>query len=271
MQLNLEACRELGVDPEAVGALFPGDPGGELAPATALRLQSEVIRLARGDLPLEPLLAKIREGRLKQVPDVALVRAGEQVTGNVVAAGDLLAAAEDLGLAAAADREGRHAEIRTLSRAMWRGLTPEEGARLANRARERLGGNPCTTADLVAAAETAVRIREQGGDREDALRLAGAALAQGYTAPDLVELGRWVTTGRRGGDDMDALLADLANRVDDGLAAGALNRYFQEAGWMGPADGPGAGGRQGGGHQGDGPGSGGGTGGGQQGGGKKAP
>ncbi len=257
MRTNLQVCRALGLADEDIGVLFPGSPEGDLAPATALRLQSTVLRAARGELPIDPLLAKIREGRMKHAPDAVLVQAGEQVTDDMIAAGDLLTAAADEGLTPPADPARRRAQIRTLSRAMWRGLTPEDGAQLQQRAKERLGTGPCATADLAAAAEVTVRIREQGGDPAEALQLAGAALARGYTASDLVELGRMVTAGRLGGGDIGALLTDLTDRVDQGLAAGALNRYLLQSGWMGPADAPGAGGRQGG-HTGDGPGDGGG-------------
>jgi len=260
MRINLEACRTLGLSAEEVGLLFPGDPDGDLPPATALRLQSVVLRAARGEMPVDPLLAKIREGRMKHAPDAVLVQASEQVTDDMFAAAGLLGAAADDGLTPPADAEQRHAQVRTLTRAMWRGLTPEDGARLQERAKERLGTGPCATADLAAAAEVTVRIREQGGDPEEALLLAGAALARGYTAPDLVELGRMVTAGRLGGGDIGTLLTDLTDRVDQGFAAGALNRYLLQSGWMGPSDTPGAGGRQGGNTAG-GPGGTGGTGG----------
>ncbi|MFO7607948.1 MAG: hypothetical protein R6X35_01945 [Candidatus Krumholzibacteriia bacterium] len=257
MRLNLQACRTLGLDPDGIAMLFPGRDADVLDPATALRLQSQVIRAARGELPIEPLLAKIREGRRKGAPAEALVQAGEKVVAGLEAAGALLAAGEADGLTPAADPAGRQEQIRSLTRTMWRGLTPEDGARLRARARERLQHGSCGTGDLAAAAEVAVRIREHGGDREDALHLAGAALAQGYNAAELTELGHAVTAGRLGGGDLGALLADLADHVDQGLGAGALHRYLRQGSWLGPGDVPGAGGPGGtGGHQGGGPGGG---------------
>ncbi|HPF69925.1 MAG TPA: hypothetical protein PLQ13_04565 [Candidatus Krumholzibacteria bacterium] len=267
MMVNLEACRQLGLDPDAIAPCFPGGPDEPVPPATALRLQSELIRAGRADLPLEPLLAKIREGRMKNVPDAALVAAAGRVNDDMAAADRLLRAAAADGLTPAPDPGAHRHEVRVVTRAMWRGLTPEDGARLQARARERLGSGPCATADLAAAAETAVRIREEGADPEAALELAGLALARGYTADDLAELGRAVVSGRMAGGDVDRLLGALSGGVEAGLEAGALGRALQQAGWMGPAETPGAGGRTGG-SQGTGPdgghnagGSGGGTGG----------
>lgn len=256
MQVNLEACRALHLEPADLSPLFPGAPGGDLAPAAALRLQSAVIRAARGDLPLDPLLAKIGEGRRKGAGADALVAAGERVVDLMESAGAVLRAAAADGLEPAADGEQNRAQVRILTRAMWRGLTPEDGARLRESARTRLRDGPCTTADLAAAGELAVRIREQGGDPDEALRLAATALAKGYQADELAELGHLVTAGRLAGADFGALLDDLVGRVDAGLDARALNRELLPSGWMGPSDLPAAGGRQGGDRPGDGPGGG---------------
>jgi hypothetical protein len=256
MQVNLRACRALGLEPEVIAPLFEvGGPQG-YQPATALRLQSEVIRAARGEYPMQPLMAKIQEGRMKGARDDALVRTAGSVVDGMAAADGMLASAAGDGLEPPGGPSDRAAQIRIVSRAMWRGLTPEDGAHLRLRAQERLAHGPVSTADLAAAAETTVRIREQGGRPDEALRLAGAALAAGYGADDLAELARAVTSGSLAGADMGAFLGDLGARVEAGLEAGALHRYIQQSGWMGPADAPGAGGPPVGGQPGDGPGSG---------------
>lgn len=242
MRVNLDACRSLDVPPAEIDALFPGHPGGDFEPATALRLQSVVLRAARGALPLDPVLAKVREGHMKHAPDEVLVQAGEQIVDDMGAARALLDAGADAGLTPPQDAAQRQAQIRTLSRAMWRGLSEDDAEQLRQRAQERLGAGPCATGDLAAAGEVTVRIREQGGDSDGALRLVGAALVHGYTASDLVELGRLLAGQRLAGADVAALVADLTDQVDQGLAAGALNRYLQQPAWMGPADAPGPGG-----------------------------
>jgi hypothetical protein len=257
MQEQLQECRRLGLGDDDIAPLFPGNgPNGPngLTPETALQLQAQVIRAARGETPVEPLLAKIREGRMKGAPDDVLLRTATRVTDDLLAASALLAAAAGDGLAPAGDQEDRRVQVRTMTRAMWRGLTPEDGDHLRVRARERLRNGTCTTGDFAAAAETLVRLREQGGGRAETLHLVGAALANGYAANDLAELGRAVTSGRLAGGDVRALLGELSGRMDAGMDPGALNRYMQQSGWMGPADVPGAGGRPDGGHQGDGPG-----------------
>jgi len=273
MQGNLEGCLKAGAAGPALQAVFPGEPKGkQLSTPMMLKLQERVRAAAQEGLPVEPVLAKVQEARTKGVPDATLERVCERMESHVREAQRIMTQARADGLKPASDPRRERQMVQELAQHMWRGTPPADVDQLRERARGRQ--RVCTMEDLVAASETATRLREEGVEARRAVRVTGEALQKGYGAEELRRLQFMMVYRHREGRPVAGLVDDFEHCLGAGMDAAHMYQYMMQHGWMGPGDvgGPGGSrpiddqghgpGQPGGGHGGHSPdgGSGGGTG-----------
>jgi hypothetical protein len=113
---------------------------------------------------------------------------------------------------------------------------------LRTRARERSRERACTLEDLVAASETATRLREEGVEARRAVRVTGDALAKGYGAEELRRLQYMMVYRHRENRAVAGLVDDFEHCLGAGMDSAHMYQYMMQHGWMGPGDAYGPGG-----------------------------
>jgi hypothetical protein len=255
MRRNLEAGLTLGLAEADLAGVFPTEGRQErLSPQTMLRLQERVLTLAREGLPAEALLAKVQEGRIKQVPEPALENAAARVEEHVRAASRVMARAAADGLEQPADPRQERQLVRGMARQLWSGLDEGDLDQLRQRARDRRQDGSCTLEDLEAAAETAAQLHEGGLSRERAVRMAGEALAQGYQSRQMHEIRALILAGQHQGRGVGELADAIESCLEEGMAFQYMWQHMEQAGWLEPGGMHGPGGYQHGDEVGGGPG-----------------
>lgn len=262
MRDNLHACLRLDLSAGDLEAVFPGPDGSSYPSAKAmLRFQDQVLKLAGADTPIGPLVAKIREGRIKNIPEAALDQACRRVESHLEAAHQVMDRARAAGLERPDDpARTRRMEVE-MAQQMWRGMTQEGLERITDQARMRLREGPCTIEDVVAASDAATRFEEAGVGSQESIRVCGDALRRGYRAGELRDLGYMAMATHRRGSSMNEFMNGLQYCLGEQMAMGDMYQYMMQHGWMGPGDMDGMGGhtgaddRMGPGHMGSGDGS----------------
>jgi hypothetical protein len=237
MHANLETCIELGVTEPGLEAVFPGE--GEqrrISTKTMLQLQNRVMTAAREGLPVEPMLAKVQEGRTKGVPEPLLEQACVRMENNVRTANQIMKKAMNDGVEPPKDQVQNKRMQREMAQQMWRGMNEEGYDQLRKRAQLRLRDGECDAEDLVAAGEVATRLLEAGVDRERAVRFSGDALQQGYRAQEMRRIQLMVASQQHRGEPMNGFFGDLEHCVGAGMGSGEMQNYMMRHGWMGPGD-----------------------------------
>lgn len=237
MQGNLEGCLKAGAAGPALQAVFPGEPKGkQVSTPTMLKLQERVRAAAQEGLPVEPVLSKIQEARTKGVPDATLERVCERMENHVREAQRIVTRARADGLKPAPDPRRERQMVQDLAQHMWRGTPPADVDQLRERARERSRQRACTMEDLVAASETATRLREEGVEARRAVRVTGEALQKGYGAEELRRLQFMMVYRHREGRPVAGLVDDFEHCLGAGMDAAHMYKYMMQHGWMGPGD-----------------------------------
>jgi uncharacterized membrane protein YgcG len=235
MHQNLDACLAHGAEVGELGAIFPGaGPGTALSAQSMLRLQERVRTMLQDGLCAEAVVDKVREGRMKRVPEARLEHAAERMQQHVRAAHHQLKQARHQGADSSDDPLRENALVKGLALNLWRGLEEGDIERLRDRARRRDGG--CSTTDLAAAAETATQLRELGIEGSRAVDLAGEALQRGYSAREMRQLGFMVMATHMHGGPPDEVLKHLEEGVGHHRDLGEISRNMMQWGWMGPSD-----------------------------------
>ena len=232
MLANLDEILLEGIEPEALQFLFPGT-GRELSAAGLLRLQAIVLETARQGLSTDLILAKTREGRIKGVPEVQLVQAGERMCGYVRSAERILeyACCPDMDACRLVDRKHMRDEI---SLQLWRGLPEPAYMNLCDAAARNPVGGVCAVEDLVAAGEVAVRLVETGVNTDRALKFACETIRRGYREREMRHIQLMVVASHRQGREADELMRSMEYCVDIDMRPGEMYEYLARKGWMGP-------------------------------------
>jgi hypothetical protein len=243
MEANLEACLRSGVTDPGLETFFPGNgKARQISTQTMLQLQTRLRAMAQEGLPAEPALAKVREALMKGVPDAGLAQVCERAEQHVREAKRIMTQAKADGIQPAPDARREQQMIREMAQQMWRGTAPADMDGLRTRARDRLRSRPCTMEDLVAASETATRLREEGVEARRAMQVTGEALQQGYGAREMRQLQYMMVYRHREGRAVTGLVDDFGHCVSAGMDSGHMNQYMMQHGWMGPGDVQGPGG-----------------------------
>ena len=197
-------------------------------------LQDRVMATGRDGLPVEPMLAKIQEGRTKGVPAPALERACDRMDGCLRAADRIMTRSREHGLEPAHDPTQQRRMHREMAMQMWRGMDEEGYGHLEEQARLRLRDGSCGITDLVSAGETATRLREEGVDRGRATRVTGEALRHGYRSTDMAQMQYIVMHRHRTDGSMDRFMGDMEYCLGTGMQVEQMYEYMMQHGWMGP-------------------------------------
>jgi hypothetical protein len=231
LRRHLDECDQLELGDDIVSALFDeSEPLRE-----QIRTQERVLAMAREGLPIEPVTQKLQEGRRKGVNKQTRERACDKMEAHVRAANRFMEQARKDGVTPG-DPDAEQQRTREMARHMWRGLNESEMERLRERSQRRLRDGSCTTDDLTAAAETSVKLREMGVERQRAMRMAGEALQYGYTAREMHQLAWMVMTARMHGGHQDEVLDTLERGIRNQYRLSEMTQQMWQHGWMGPAD-----------------------------------
>ena len=237
LHTNLERCLALDISESDLQTLFPMEGQQQrLSVQTRLRLQNRVMATADKGLPVEPMLAKIQEGRTKGVPEPALERACERMENHLRTAQRVMIRAREAGIDPAGDPVQERRMTREMSQQMWRGMNEEGLDHLCDQARLRLRDGSCSLDDLTAASETATRLHEEGIATDRAVHVVGEALRRGYGTHEMHQLRFMVTARHQQGGPIDGFLADMEYCLGEGMGSQEMYRHMWQNGWMGPGD-----------------------------------
>jgi len=231
LRKHLGDCETLGLDDATIGALFD-----ENVPLRKqIKTQERVLAMAREGLAVDPVVQKLQEGRRKGASDEALEKACARMEENVRAAHRYMEKAKAAGVTPG-DREAERRRTAEMAKHMFNGLGDGDMDQLQERARIRLRDGSCTTEDLAAAAETTVKLRAMGIERERAGRVAGEALQYGYTAREMRQFSWMVMTAKAHGGPQNDVLDTLERGIRNQHQLAEMVREMYQHGWMGPAD-----------------------------------
>jgi hypothetical protein len=237
MTQNLETCLQLGLGERELKTLFPaGEASDPLQARTRLRLQNRVLAAAGEGLPTEPVLAKIQEGLMKGAPEHALEQAALRMEAHVRTANRVMTQAVQDGVEPTGDPTRTRQLVRQMAQNMWSGLNEGDMEQLRQQARLRLRDGSCGVEELAAATETAVQLNAEGLQRARAVRLAGEALQQGYTAQEMRQLRFMVLANHQNGGPVDEIAGDLERCLGEGMGWQEMAQHMFQAGWMGPGE-----------------------------------
>jgi hypothetical protein len=234
MHANLDACFQMNMPGPMLQAVFPGSSHRHMSGEAMIGLQNRIMTTGRDGLPVEPMLAKIQEGRTKGVPGPVLERACNRMDGYLRAADRIMTQSRDHGLEPPGDPAQRHRMHQEMAMQMWRGMSEENYGQLGEQARMRLRDGSCGIADLVSAGETATRLQEEGVATARAVRVTGEALRHGYRANEMMQLQYIVMNRQRTGDTMDRFMGDMEYCLGSGMQVEQMYEYMMQHGWMGP-------------------------------------
>lgn len=236
MHANLDACFQMNMPGPMLQAVFPGSSHRQMSGEAMIGLQNRVMATGRGGLPVELMLAKIQEGRMKGVPAPVLAGACDRMDGYLRAADRIMTQSREHGLEPPRDPIQQHRMHQEMAMQMWRGMSEEDYGQLGEQARLRLRDGSCGIVDLVSAGETATWLQEEGVAAARAVRVTGEALRHGYRAKEMMQLQYMVMNRHRAGDTMDGFMGDMEYCLGSGMQVGQMYEYMMQHGWMGPGN-----------------------------------
>lgn len=234
MREHLAQGLAAGLDAADLETLFGEGELTRLQAAARLRIQERVVKAGSDDLPIEPVMNKLREGAMKGAGEQALENACQKMEQHVRTASRLMNRAVADGVEPPADPARTRSMIAATARNMWRGLAEGELEQLCEQARERARERDCSLDELSEAAETATRLREGGVERGQAMKLAGEALRDGYTVEQMTRLRNAFAAQAARGGDVERMAAEMRNCLEAGMGSGEMMQHMEQMGWMGP-------------------------------------
>jgi len=246
MRNNLDNCLGHGMNGEEIQALFPLEGGhGSGNAELMLAMQDQVLALVDLDLPMDPMMTKIMEGRMKNVPADRLERVLTQTGNNIRYSHQMLMGAIEGGVQTPHSGSGMHDANNELAHCLWDGLSEDGMDQIRERAMNRAHDGTCTTDQFVAACQAATQFAHSGMNQDQAVHLAGEAMHNGYSATDMRTMGFMMMSGSGGDGHHGEMVANMQEWVHEGMNMDEMTHHMMEGGWMGPADMMGAGGQHG--------------------------
>ncbi len=240
MQENLRQCLQAGVAPERLVGLFPLDDQPHLDGPEALRAQATVISALAAELPVDLVLTKVQEGCRKGVDPDRIIAAAERMVGCLSTANHFINEVADAGLG---ETPHPHTGITgNVALHVWGGLTARDLEKLKTKGQERLRDHTCTLDDIVAASGCAANLVGGGASHDGAVGLVGEALGLGLSPQQMREMTALVAAARTRTGQFDNIMTQVRQDLNRGLGTQEMAQQMLRAGWLGPADMPGAGG-----------------------------
>ncbi len=195
-----------GIIERAVGR---GVPAPEIA-----RLLDVVTEARRQDLPVGPLLDKVKEGLAKGAPPERIVAVASRISGDLATSRDLIRRAEREGVRGEG-RGDRERVVESVADAMGRGVSLKDVEELARRV---AGSSPrgATLSRLEAGAQATADLVSMGLPLRDASETVGVALSHDLDRREIERLRESLARERRRGGSLE----DGARRIRDEILSG---------------------------------------------------
>src|SRR5262245_2704699 len=174
-----------GVAENEVAGLIQRGVGRGVQPADLVRLLEAVAQAKRQDVPVGPVLDKVKEGLAKRVPPTRIAGVAERLTGELATSRDLVRRAEQKGIRVESRGE-RERATEAVADALGKGVSPKEVEDLS-RGIARPGGR-ATMSRLQAGAQVTADLVSMGLSPRDATETVGAAVTRGLSQRDIERL-----------------------------------------------------------------------------------
>src|SRR5262249_21802711 len=174
-----------GVAESEVAGVVQRGVGRGVQPAELVRLLDVVAQAKRQDLPVGPVLDKVKEGLAKRVPPARIAGVAERLAGELATSRDLVRRAEQKGIRVESRGE-RERATEAVADALGKGGAPKELEELSQgiaRSRER-----ATMTRLKAGAQVTADLVAMGLSPHDATETVGAAVNRGLSQHDIERL-----------------------------------------------------------------------------------
>jgi len=178
---GVEAVRA-GVAEGDVAGLIQRGVGRGIQPAELVSLLDVFFRAKRQDLPVGPVLDKVKEGVAKRVPPARIVEVASRLSGELATSRDLVRRAEREGIRAEAAGERQRA-TEAVASAIGRGVPPHEMTDLSRQVAR--SGERATMSRLELGAQVTGDLVSMGLSPHDASQTVGAALSRGLSRRDI--------------------------------------------------------------------------------------
>ncbi len=237
MQTNLEKCVALGMGTDQVNLLFDvqGNWDNERAREMLAR-QQQILTMSEQGLPTSPMLDKMSEGHMKNIPMPQMDRVLDQVQANIQTAHTHMMQALAGGVSGSQSPAGLQQANSDLARCLWDGLQESDLSTLGEHARMRAQNSNCDMSDYVAASQAATRFMGSGMDHDQAVNMAGDAIMQGYSPEQMGTMGSMMMASDDNSEHHQEMMAQMQTWVHDGMSWDEMTEHMIEGGWMGPAD-----------------------------------
>src|SRR5215813_214581 len=174
-----------GVAENEVAGLIQRGVGRGVPPAELVRLLDVVAQAKRQDLPVGPVLDKVKEGLAKRVPPARIAGVAERLAGELATSRDLVRRAEQKGIRVESRGE-RERATEAVADALGKGVSPkdlEDLSRGIAHSSERV-----TMSRLQAGAQVTADLVSMGLSPRDATETVGAAVTRGLSQRDIERL-----------------------------------------------------------------------------------
>ena len=174
-----------GVAEGEVADLIQRGVGRGIQPAELVGLLDVVVQAKRQDLPVRPILDKVKEGLAKRVPPARIAGVASRLSGELATARDLIRRAEREGIRVETAGERQRA-MEAVAEAFGKGVPLKEMEDLSRQvARSR---EAATMSRLEAGAQATADLVSMGLSPRDASETVGAALSRGLSRRDIERL-----------------------------------------------------------------------------------
>ena len=201
-----------GVAEGDVASLIQRGLARGVQPAELARLLDVLAQAKRQDLPIEPVLDKMKEGIAKRIPPARIAAVASRLSGELATSRDLVRRAEREGIRVEATGE-RERATEVVADALGRGVSVKEMEDLSRQvARSR---QAATMSRLEAGAQATSDLVSMGLSPREALETVGAALSKGLSRRDIERLRERLAQEMKRGESA----AEGASRLRDEIRA----------------------------------------------------
>jgi len=206
---GIEVVRAGVAESEVAGLIQRGVARG-IQPAELVSLLEVVARAKRQDLPVGPVLDKVKEGLAKRVPAVRIAGVASRLSGELVMSRDLVRRAERDGIRVEAAGERQRA-TETVADALGKGVPPEEMENLSRQVAR--SGARATMSRLEVGAQVTADLVSMGLSPREASETVGAALVRGLSRRDIEGLRERLGQAMKRGGSADAGAKHLREEI----------------------------------------------------------
>src|SRR5256712_5296602 len=206
---GIEVVRAGVAESEVAGLIQRGVARG-IQPAELVSLLDVVARAKRQDLPVGPVLDKVKEGLAKRVPAVRIAGVASRLSGELATSRDLVRRAERDGIRVEAAGERQRA-TEAVADALGKGVPPEEMEKLSRQVAR--SGARATMSRLEVGTQVTADLVSMGLSPREASETVGAALVRGLSRRDIEGLRERLGQAMKRGESADAGAKHLREEI----------------------------------------------------------